>query len=136
MTQTESSGLDTLFRFLVSYRLLIYFGGLFLIAVPLVAKPFGITVPGTARTVVVVVVLAVMVLTYLGERRVGVPESGTEPTRETYPRKMRLMLVLAFVGIAVGVYVALEVNMLTGLLFIAGAYLFGYMGYRSGLEDD
>jgi hypothetical protein len=135
MTRTESSGLDSLFRLLVSYRLLIYFGGLFVIGLPLLFGALGIELSGTARTVLVVVTLAVMVLTYIGERRVGFGGSRTEPTTEEYPLKMRLMLALAVLGIAVGIYVALEVNTLTGLLFIAGAYFFGYMGYRGGLDE-
>jgi hypothetical protein len=136
MARTESSGLDPLFRLLVTYRLLIYFGGLFVIGLPLLFRALGIELSGTARTVLVVVTLSVMVLTYLGERRVGFPDSRTETTSKEYPLKMRLALALALLGIAVGIYVALEVNTLTGLLFIAGAYLFGYMGYRGGLDEE
>ncbi|WP_435075918.1 hypothetical protein [Halococcus sp. AFM35] len=134
MTRTESSGLDPLFRLLVTHRLLVYFGGLFVIGLPLLFRALGIGLSGTARTVLVVVTLAVMVLTYLGERRVGFSDSRTETTQD-YPLKMRLVLALALVGIAVGIYVALEVNTLAGLLFIAGAYFFGYMGYRGGLDE-
>lgn len=133
--ETESSGLDPLFRVLVAHRLLVYFGGLFVIGLPLLFGALGIELSGTTRTVLVVVTLAVMVFTYLGERRVGFDDAQTEP-RLDYPLKMRLVLALAVLGIAVGIYVALEVNALTGLLFIAGAYFFGYMGYRGGLNED
>ena len=133
--EAESSGLDPLFRVLVAHRLLVYFGGLFVIGLPLLFGALGIELSGTTRTVLVVVTLTVMVFTYLGERRVGFGDAQTEPTLD-YPLKMRLVLALAVLGIAVGIYVALEVNPLTGLLFIAGAYFFGYMGYRGGLNED
>jgi uncharacterized membrane protein YgdD (TMEM256/DUF423 family) len=136
MSRTESSGLDPLFRLLVTYRLLVYFGGLFVIGLPLLFRALDIELPGTARTVLVVVTLAVMVLTYLGERRVGYADSRTESATEEYSLQTRLAFALALVGVAVGIYVALEVNTLTGLLFIAGAYLFGYMGYRRGLDGE
>jgi polyferredoxin len=136
MAHSESSGLKSLFRLLVAHRLLIYFGGLFVIGLPLLFGALGIQLSGTARTVLVVVTLAVMVLTYIGERRIGFGRSRAEPTTDEYPLKMRVMLALAVLGIAVGIYVALEVNPLTGLLFIAGAYFFGYMGYRGGLDED
>jgi hypothetical protein len=135
--RTESSGLMPLFRLLVTYRLLVYFGGLFVIGLPLLFEALGIELPGTARVVLVIVTLAVMVLTYIGERRLGLPDSRTKTTTEEYPLKMRLALTFALIGIGVGIYVALEVNTLTGLLFIAGAYLFGYIGYQNefGKED-
>jgi hypothetical protein len=135
MAHSESSGLNSLLRLLVAYRLLIYFGGLFVIGLPLLFGALGVELSGTTRTVLVVVTLAVMVLTYAGERRVGFDGSRTDATAEDYPLKMRLMLALAVLGIAVGIYVALEVNALTGLLFIAGAYFFGYLGYRGGLDE-
>jgi hypothetical protein len=136
MARTEPNGLNSLFRLLVAYRLLVYFGGLFVIGLPLMFGALGIELSAAVRTVLVVVTLAVMVLTYIGERRVGFDGSRTETTAEEYPLKMRLMLALAVLGIAVGIYVALEVNTLTGLLFIAGAYFFGYMGYRGGLDGE
>jgi hypothetical protein len=44
---------------------------------------------------------------------------------------------MAVVGIAIGIYVLMEVNLFAGLLFILGAYLFAYMGYRTeGGNDD
>lgn len=134
MTRTESSGLDSLFRLLVTYRLLVYFGGLFVIGLPLLFRALGIELSGTARTVLVVVTLAVMVLTYIGERRVGFPDSRPETPVETYSLKTRLAVVLVLLGSTVGIYVALEVSTLIGILFIIGVYLFGYMGYRRGLD--
>lgn len=135
-SRIESSGLTPLFRLLVANRLLVYFGGLFVIGLPLLFAALGIELSGTARTVLVVVTLAVMVLTYLGERRLGIPDSQTETTTQEYPLKMRLALALAVLGVAIGIYVALEVNPLAGLLFIAGAYFFGYMGYRGGFDEE
>ncbi|HET7325503.1 MAG TPA: hypothetical protein VFJ06_14340 [Halococcus sp.] len=135
-SRTQQGGLTPLFQLLVTYRLLVYFGGLFVIGLPLLFGALGIEFPGTARTVIVFITLAVMVLTYLGERRVGFPDSRSETTTQDYPLKMRLTLAVALVGIAVGVYVALTVNTFTGLLFIAGAYFFGYMGYRGGLDEE
>ena len=135
-SRTESSELDALFRLLVAYRLLVYFGGLFVIGLPLLFGALGIELPGSARVVLVAVTLSLMVLTYLGERRVGLFESQTETTAEEYPLRMRLMLTLSVLGIAVGIYAALEVNALTGLLFIAGAYFFGYVGYQSGRDRE
>lgn len=134
MTRTESSDPNPLFELLVAYRLIVYFGGLVLIALPLVLEALEIGFPATARVVIVAVVLTLMVLTYLGERRVGFGESETTGT--SYPLRTRLALAFALVGIAVGVYVTLEVSTLAGLLFIAGAYLFGYMGYRSGFDGE
>jgi hypothetical protein len=136
MPQTESNGLNSLFQLLVTYRLLVYFGGLFVIGLPLLFRALGIGLSGAARTVLVAVMLAVMVLTYLGEHYVGYFGSRTESATEDYSLQTRLAFALAFLGIAVGIYVALEVNTFAGLLFIAGAYLFGYMGYRRGFEGE
>lgn len=136
ISQTESIRLDSLFQLLVTYRLFIYFGGVFLIALPLLFRTLGIELSGIARTVVVVVTLAVMILTYLGEHRVGFPDSRTETPTSEYPLQMRLILILALLGIIVGIYVVVEVSTLIGLLFIIGAYLFGYMGYRNRLDEE
>lgn len=136
MADTETSELDALFGVLVAYRLLIYFGGLLVIGSPLLFGALGIELAGTVRVVLVVVTLAVMILTYVGERRIGFEGAQAAPAGETYSLRMRLALALAVAGIAIGVYVALEVNTVAGLLFIAGAYFFGYLGYRGGLGEE
>lgn len=134
---TESGGLEPLFRLLVAYRFFVYVGGLFVLGVPLVLSMVGVTISQTARTVLVVAVLCVMVLTYAGERRVGHDhiDPRTGKSTEDYPLGMRVAVALAAVGVAVGVYVAIEVNPLTGLVFVVGAYFFGYLGYRGGRDD-
>lgn len=134
--RTEAGGLVPLFRLFVAHRLLVYFGGLFVISLPRLFRMFDITFPETARVVLIIVSLAVMVLTYIGERRFEFHDSHTETTTEEYPLKTRLAFAFALVGIGVGIYVALEINTLTGLLFIAGAYLFGYIAYQDRLKED
>ncbi|MFB6124046.1 MAG: hypothetical protein ABEJ78_11395 [Haloferacaceae archaeon] len=138
-SHTSETGLTHLFRFLVAYRMLVYLGGLVAIGVPLfLVRAFGIEVSQGARTAIVLVSLAVMVVTYVGERRVGDDhvDDRTGRSTESYSLRMRLSVALAVLGIAVGVYVAIEVNLVAGLLFVLGAYLFGYLGYRSeGTED-
>lgn len=135
-TSDSADGIDALSRLLVAYRLPIYLGGLAAIGAPLaIASAFDVTVPASARTAVVVASLGVMVATYAAERRVGTADStpgdrtrGDE--REEYPFAVRVAVALAVLGVAVGVYVGLERNPLTGLLFVGGAYLFAYLGYR------
>jgi hypothetical protein len=135
-SQIESSKLTPLFQLLVTYRLLVYFGGLFVIALPFLFGVLGIELSETVRTVLVVVILAVMMLTYLGERQFGIPNSRTETTIEEYSMKVRLAFTLALIGIGTGIYVILEANILIGILFIAGAYLFGYTGYQHELDKE
>jgi hypothetical protein len=132
-SHTRETGLSHLFRFLVAYRMLIYLGGLVAIGIPLfLQRAFSIEVSAGARSAIVLVSLAVMVVTYVGERRVGDDhvDERTGKSTESYSVRMRLSIALAVVGIAVGIYVAMEVNLVGGLVFILGAYLFGYLGYR------
>lgn len=122
-------------RLLVAYRLLIYLAGLIAVGSPLVlAQVFGVTLSPAARTTVVVVSLAAMIATYLAERRVGLDhvDDRTGEATESYPLRMRAAVAAAVVGLAVGVYVALEMNPFYGLLFVGGAYLFAYIAYRGG----
>lgn len=127
---------------LAAYRLPIYLGGLAAIGTPLaLAEVTGIVVPPAARTAVVVVSLVVMVATYAGERRDrarsaagdGEPSATrgdrTSPNPE-YSLRARLAVAAAVVGVAVGVYVAAAGDLVVGLLFVFGAYLFGYVAYR------
>lgn len=142
-SRAETSDLEDLFRLLVAYRLFVYLGGLIAIGAPLVVqRVFEIEVSPTARWVIVVVSLGLMVLTYVGERRVGhghVDERTGEP-KEPYSLRTRLTLVGSIVGIAVGIYAAVEVNLLVGGLFVLGSVMFGRVVYRNrrreeGLED-
>ena len=138
-SRTDSGGYLPIAGILVTYRLPIYVGGLLVISIPLVlSSAFNVVVPGTARTVLVGVTLAVMIATYIAERYVGY-DSESEPRTEdkpTYSLRLRVALALSVVGIAVGIYVALEIAPFTGLLFILGAYLFGYIGYRGEFDEN
>jgi hypothetical protein len=134
-TGASSHTFGTLFRVLVAYRMLVYLGGLIAIGTPLALRRVAdITLSPGARTAIVIVSLGLMILTYIGERRVG--REGDRPAErrkpgERYSFRLRASIALAALGIAVGIYVALEVNRIAGLLFIVGAYFFGYMGYRT-----
>lgn len=138
-TPSSDSSLGMLFRLLVTYRLLIYLGGLILIGVPrVIDELFGIELSPGARTAIVVVSLGLMIVTYIGERRVGSDhvDEASGRSNESYSLRLRVILALSVTGIAVGIYVALEISRLTGILFIVGAYFFGHMGYKTELGDD
>jgi 4-hydroxybenzoate polyprenyltransferase len=140
-SRTDSGGYLPLAGILVTYRLPIYVGGLLVISLPLVlSSAFSVVVPETARTVLVGVTLAVMIATYIAERYVGYDRESESRTGEedkpTYSLRLRVALALSVVGIAVGIYVALEIAPFTGLLFILGAYLFGYIGYRGEFDEN
>ena len=141
-TSGTPGGVEAVSHLLVAYRLPIYLGGLAVIGAPLaVASAFDVTVPPAARTAVVVASLGLMVATYLAERRVGVPDrsdgrpggrgaSGGGREESEYPLAVRAAVALAVLGVAVGVYLGLERDLITGLLFVGGAYLFAYLGYK------
>lgn len=134
---TQGDGADEVLRYLAANRTAVYIGGLLVISAPIALVQVGIELPAAARSALVVASLAVMIVTYVAERRVGdeVQEShkaAATGERETYSRRTRLAVAAAVVGLAVGVYVAVEVDALVGLLFIAGAYLFTYVAYRGG----
>lgn len=147
-TRTDRSGLDTLFRSLVAYRVVIYVGGLIAIGLPgILRTTTGIELAASLRTLVVVVSLGIMILTYLGERRVGLANdaeptasgAASAPTSNTgsgsgYSRRTRTTVAIGLAGIAVGIYVAIEVDTLVGLLFIGGGLLFGQSAYRGDTE--
>lgn len=127
---------------LVTYRLLIYIGGLLVISIPLVlSSAFNVVVPETARTVLVGVTLTVMVVTYIAERYVGYDsesesETPDKESTQTYSLRLRIALALSIIGIAAGIYIAIEIALFTGLLFVFGAYLFGYFGYRGEFNEN
>jgi len=133
----SSTGLGTLLRLLIAYRMLVYLGGLMAIGAPLALRRVGgVDLSLGARTAIVVVSLGLMILTYIGERRVGHGHLDRTPGgSESYSRRLRAAIAMAVVGIAIGIYVVMEVNLVAGLLFILGAYLFAYMGYRTEGND-
>lgn len=135
----RGSGLDYVARFLVSYRLLFYLGGLVAISLPLILTwAFDITLAPAARTAVVTVSFGVLVVTYLAERRVGLDhvDPVTGSPREPYSLRMRVSFVLALLGIALGVYLLLDGSAAMGLLFLLGALLFFQLAYRADRRDD
>jgi hypothetical protein len=137
--QSPDRGFGTLFRFLVAYRLFVYLGGLVAIGIPLaLQRAFGTELSPGARTAIVVASLTLMVVTYIGERRVGRDHAeagtGVEGSAESYSLRLRASVATAVLGLAIGVYAVLEVSWAAGAFFIIGAFLFAYMGYRTELE--
>lgn len=133
MSET-GDGVARFSRFLVAYRLLLYFGALLAMSLPLGLAWLGDTeLPWAVRTAIVVVSFAVIVATYLAERHVGLdhvdPQTGAPA--EEYPTRMRVGVVFAVAGLAVGVYFALADRPFVGLLFLGGAVLFLQMAFRS-----
>ncbi|MDY6817808.1 MAG: hypothetical protein SVG88_04025 [Halobacteriales archaeon] len=131
MASNQGSGMTALTQFLYANRLPIYIGGLIAILIPRGLRTFtDIRLAPETRTVIVVVTLLFMILTYLAERRVrGRDDGGSHEDRE-YDLAVRLAVGMAVIGVAVGIYVTLEVNTLVGILFIIGSYLFGAMAFR------
>lgn len=134
--------------FLVTYRMAIYLGGIAVIGLPLVLhSAAGVTLPRSARLAITVAVVGLMTVTYLAERRLGTDVAdgasgdvtdgaggdgpdGPAATRSAYSLRTRITVAAAVLGLAAGVYVALEVSLPAGLLFVVGAYLFAYLAYR------
>lgn len=146
--RTDRSGLETLVRSLVAHRAVVYGGGLIAIGLPRALRTAaGIEVATPLRTLLVVASLGLMILTYLGERSADTKDaeptaSGATPaaTSETesgtgYSRRTRTTVAIGLVGIAIGIYVAIEVDTLVGLLFIGGGLLFGRSAYRGETEE-
>jgi len=137
---------DDVAALLVGYRLLIYFGGLAVIGAPLALQAVaGVTTPTSVRAALTVAVVALMTVTYLSERRVDAPPttrgatgadgSAAESSDGGYPLRTRVAVAAAVLGLAVGVYVALEVSRVGGVLFVGGSYLFAYLAYESDWGD-
>lgn len=182
-SRTDESEFDSLLRALAARRLAVYTSGLAVIVLPRVLRAaFGIEVPATARTLLVVCGLGAMILTYLGERRVedntggagggriddrrgdarpGTDERTTsdsetagsasgrtstststpvaEPKPESqvesgYSRRTRTTVAIGLSGIAIGIYVAVEIDTIVGALFVVGGLLFGQSAFRDGGE--
>lgn len=134
-----------LLRFLAVHRMVAYIGGLLVIVSPTLLEKSGTAVPSTARTLLVLVSLALMIATYVGERRFGTGRSGGSEASDdaanspatassAYSRRTRLLFTLALAGFAIGVYVAVEVSEVAGIAFVVGAYLFGYFTFHG--DDD
>ena len=121
--------------FLVANRIVIYLGGVAVIALPLVLhNAAGVTVSRSARLGITVAMVGLMVATYLAELRLGtdVDDGGSAGSTSSggYPLRTQIAVGAAVLGLALGVYVGLEVSWLAGLLFVAGAYFFAYMAYE------
>lgn len=139
MERAHDGGIAQLLRFLVAYRLLFYVGGLIAMSLPLgLVWLFDVTIPSPIRLTIVGVSFGLILATYLAERRVGLdhvdPQTGAP--RETYSLRLRISVLLAIVGIAVGVYSVLSGRRFLGVLFLGGALLFFQVAYRSDRTDD
>ncbi|MFC5970914.1 hypothetical protein ACFPYI_06170 [Halomarina salina] len=158
-----AAGATALLHVLVEFRYVVYLGGLAAIAAPTLLEYADVSVPLSARRLVVGIVLAVMAVTYLGERRFvhgggGRSDAGdhddgarTDSDRrddgersgerganqfgDSFDWRTRLALVGAIAGIALGVYVAVAVDLLYGVVFVVGAYLFAQLAVQSRGEN-
>lgn len=143
-----------LVHLLAEHSMFIYLVGLVAIGIPLVlAQLFDVELGPTARYVIVGTSLAVMIAAYVAERRVGFDAgagvnagasasaaagdagAGTAGRRE-YPLRTRLGFPAAILGFAVGLYVAIEVNLVFGAIFMIGGSLFLRLAYKDLDEED
>lgn len=134
----ETDVVGFLARFLVAYRVLLYLGALLAMSAPLfAAHAFHVSLPQSVRRTVVAVSFAVLVLTYLAERRVGLDhvDPATGAPRERYSRRIRFSVVLAIAGVAVGLYLVFERNVAAGLFFLGGSMLFFQQAFRAERGD-
>ena len=134
-----AAGATALLRVLVDYRFVVYLGGLAAIVAPTLLEYADVSVALSTRRLVVGIALAAMVVTYLGERRFVHGDQGDDrerPQGVSFGWRTRLALVGAIAGIALGVYVALAVDLLYGVVFVVGAYLFAQLAVRSWGERD
>lgn len=137
--ESEQNGIQAIARFLVDHRMLLYVGALMAMSLPLgLVWLYGVELSPAARTTIVAVSFGVILVTYLAERRVGLDhaDASTGAATPRYPLRMRVGVVLAIVGIAGGVFLALDGRPAVGLLFLVGAVFFLQMAYRSEEEAD
>ena len=128
MARSAGTGLGPT-QFLAAHRLSIYLGGLIAILLPRILRTVsGVSLAPVTRTVIVFGSLLLMVVTYLAERQVRRAD-GESIATDTYSLQTRVLVGLAVVGLALGVYLALEGRPLIGLLFLGGALLFLRMAY-------
>lgn len=134
MTETQTSGwTNDLFRFLAAYSGVIYIAGVAVISVPVVlAWGFDIFVPSSIRYVVVGASLTVMILAYVAERRARFPDSERtlDERKREYTTRTRALVGVAIIGLAFGIYTAIEVNLIVGGIFFVGAYFFTRMAFK------
>ena len=156
-TDRGRRGLDSLLETLVTYRLVIYFGGLLAIGVPLLLEhAFGVVVSPIVRTLIVGGCLGLMILTYFGERRHpddrraelnettgSTSQSDGERERSNpgapnpgYSRRTRTTIAIGLVGVAIGIYAYVEVSAFIGVLFVVGGLLFSQSAYRREQREE
>ena len=152
ITDTDAPG--GLGAFLVTYRMAIYLGGIAVIGLPLVLhSTAGITLSDSARLAITITTVGLMTVTYLAERRLGLDvdagvdgdsvSTGGDSDRTVdststgggYPLRTRIAVAAAVLGLAAGIYVALEVSIIAGVLFVGGAYFFAYLAYEGDGGD-
>lgn len=132
----DAGSAHELLRFLAAYSLAIYVFGVFVISIPVaLAWGFDYYVSEPVRFAVVGASLLVLVLTYVAERRVGFGDGGPMPEERAsdYSLETRALLAAAALGVAVGIYAAVEVSYVVAFLFFVGAYLFTRLAFR---EED
>lgn len=115
-------------RLLAVNRYAVYAGGLAAILTPPVLARAGVIVPEQLRVAIVAGSLAVMTVTYLGERRLRNEEDGAVTAAGDAPDPSlgtQLAVAGALAGIAVGGYLVLRGRLWIGALFVVGAALFG-----------
>ncbi|ESS11159.1 MAG: hypothetical protein A07HR60_01875 [uncultured archaeon A07HR60] len=129
----------SLVRTLVDHQNAIYVGGLLVITAPRALEESGIVIPQQARTAIVAGVLAVMIGTYLGERRIGGGASAgtdTDTATATPDTVTQLSVAATLSGIAVGGYLVLQGQLWIGGLFAVGAIAFARMAIARAADGD
>lgn len=131
----QGATVDSVLRRLAGHRRAIYVGGMVVASLPLfLATELNVHLSRPVRVGVVAASLAVMGLTYLGERRV--PGDATDAGETAaYDGRTRLVFGAIVVGVAVGIYVTLEVDPRAGSLYLLGSLLYGYREYRKRSGD-
>lgn len=135
MATTTEGWFDNLLRFLGTYSAGIYLAGVLVISIPLIlAWVFDYEASSTTRFVLVGASLTVMIFAYVGERRFGIPEEDDRRTGATprdYSLRTRALVAVAVLGLGLGIYAALEINLLVGGVFFVGSYLFTRLAFRA-----
>ena len=130
----------SLVRPLVRHRYAVYFGGLAVITAPPALEAAGIPVSQSARAALVAGALAVMVVTYIGERRVratgGADDASAPDDVATPDTAAQVAVAAALAGVAVGGYLALQGRLWIGGLFAVGAVAFARMAIARTVDGD
>lgn len=133
-TQSTDGWISNLLQFFAAYSDVIYIAGVLVISIPVVlAWVFEIFVSSTVRFMVVGASLSVMILAYIGERRARFPdaEKSLDERKREYSTRTRLLVAGAVLGLGLGIYSAIEINLLVGGVFFIGAYLFTRLAFNS-----